>query len=73
MLQRGPAAVVNDRPVLLSERATHSCLLVTKIWSWTPDGGLTARQTGQLTVGHNITLTLTFVAVSQRTAGVQSL
>jgi hypothetical protein len=30
-----------------------------KNWSRAPDGCLTPRQTGRLTVGHNITLTLT--------------
>jgi hypothetical protein len=30
-------------------------------WSWVPDGCLTPRQTGRLTVGRNITLTLTLV------------
>jgi hypothetical protein len=34
---------------------THNCLAVTKIWSLAPDGGFTPRQTGQLTVGRNIT------------------
>jgi hypothetical protein len=29
------------------------------MWSWAPDGCLTSRQTGWLTVGRNITLTLT--------------
>jgi hypothetical protein len=39
---------------------TRNCLTVTKNWSVAPDWGLTSRQTGQLTVEHNITLTLTF-------------
>jgi hypothetical protein len=34
-------------------------LTIIKIWSWTPDGGLTERETGRLTVGRNITLTFT--------------
>jgi hypothetical protein len=38
---------------------TRKCLSVTKVWSYAPDGCLTPRQTGQLTVGRNITLTLT--------------
>jgi hypothetical protein len=42
---------------------TCNSLTVIKIWSWAPDGCLTPRQTGWLTVGRNITLTLTFVVV----------
>jgi hypothetical protein len=36
---RRPAAIVNDRPVLSSERAPHmkKPAIVTKIWSWAPD------------------------------------
>jgi hypothetical protein len=38
-----------------------------KTWSWVPDRCLTPRQTGRLTVGRNITLTLTYqVSVSKR-------
>jgi hypothetical protein len=37
---------------------TRNCLTVIKIWSCAPDGGLTPRQTGRLTVCRNITLTL---------------
>jgi hypothetical protein len=37
----------------------------TKKWSSTPDGCLTPRQTGRLTVGHNITLTLSCKLVGQ--------
>jgi hypothetical protein len=48
-----------NRPVV-REGAPHpqtrNCLTVIKIWSWAPDGCLTARQTGRLTVGRNITL-----------------
>jgi hypothetical protein len=48
---------------LIREGASHqqirNCLAVIKIWSWAPDGCLTPRQTGRLTVGRNITLTLT--------------
>jgi hypothetical protein len=36
---------------------THNSQTVTKIWSWAPDGCLTPRQTGRLTVGRNITWT----------------
>jgi hypothetical protein len=38
---------------------TRKCLTVTKICSWAPDGSLTPRYTGRLTVGRNISLTLT--------------
>jgi hypothetical protein len=31
-----------------------------KNWSWVPDGRLTPGRTGRLTVGRNITFTLTF-------------
>jgi hypothetical protein len=41
---------------------TRNCLKIIQIWSWTPDGGLTPRQTGRLTVGRNITLNLTLVS-----------
>jgi hypothetical protein len=52
----------NYRPVLSSERVPYmkkkgsychskKC----NIWSSVPKGGLTSRQTGRLTVGHNIT------------------
>jgi hypothetical protein len=36
---------------------TRKCLILIKIWSWTPDGCMTRRQTGRLTVRRNITLT----------------
>jgi hypothetical protein len=48
---RGPAAIVNGRPYLSSERASHIC-------SWAADECLTPRQTGRLTAGRNMTLTL---------------
>jgi hypothetical protein len=38
---------------------TRNCLTAIKIWSSDPDVCLTPRQTGRLTVGRNITLTLT--------------
>jgi hypothetical protein len=41
-----------------SHQQTRNCLTVIKIWSWAPDGCLTQRQTGRLTVGRNITLPL---------------
>jgi hypothetical protein len=47
---------------LVREEAPHqqtrNCLTVIKICSWAPDGCLTPRQTGRLTVGRNIILTL---------------
>jgi hypothetical protein len=36
---------------------TRKCVTVTKIWFWAPDGCLTPRKTGRLTVGRNMTLT----------------
>jgi hypothetical protein len=39
---------------VVPHQQTRNWLTVTKIWSWTPDGGLTPRQT----VGRNITLIL---------------
>jgi hypothetical protein len=36
---------------------TRNCLIVITIWSRAPDGGLTPRQTGRLTVGRDRTLT----------------
>jgi hypothetical protein len=52
----GPAAIVNERPILSSDSLT-----VIQIWSWAPDYGLTPRQTGQLIISHNMTLTLTLL------------
>jgi hypothetical protein len=40
-----------------------NCMTAIKICSWAPGGCLTPRQTGQLTVGCNITLTLTLMWV----------
>jgi hypothetical protein len=49
---------------LVRESAPHqqvcSCLTVIKIWSYVPDGCFIPRQTGRLSMGHNITLTLTW-------------
>jgi hypothetical protein len=61
---RRPAAIANDRHVPSSERApsnqqTRSCLTAVTVFSWAPDTLLTPRQTGRLTVGSNVTLTLT--------------
>jgi hypothetical protein len=38
---------------------TRTCLTVTRIWSWATEGFLTPRQTVRVTIGGNITLTLT--------------
>jgi hypothetical protein len=43
---------------------THGCLTVTEVWSWVPVGCLTPRQTGRLTIGRNIILTLTWAIVN---------
>jgi hypothetical protein len=40
---------------------TRNCLTVAKMWSWARDGCLTPRQTGRLTIGRNITLSLILV------------
>jgi hypothetical protein len=40
---------------------TRNCMTEIKIWSWAPDGCLTPRETGRLTVGRNTSLTLTWV------------
>jgi hypothetical protein len=57
----------NYRAVLSSERASHnknSTFLKNipwkrkKNWWWVPDGGLIPGQTGRLTVGRKVTLTL---------------
>jgi hypothetical protein len=44
---------------LVREGAPHqqalNCVTVIQIWSLTPDGGLTPRQTGRLTIGRNMT------------------
>jgi hypothetical protein len=53
---------LNTSPVLhfiLCSTTEYSCLIVIKIWSWAPDGCLTQRQTGRLTVDCNVTSTLT--------------
>jgi hypothetical protein len=41
------------------QQQTRNCLTVTKIWSRVLDWCLTPRQTGRLTIGRHITLTLT--------------
>jgi hypothetical protein len=68
MRWRRPAAIVNDRPVLSSDREPHINKPVT-VWiitilSWAPDRCLTPRQTGRLTAGRNVILTLTWVSQS---------
>jgi hypothetical protein len=44
------------------ERARHqqnrNGLIVTKIWPWAQDGGLTTVQTGRVTIGRNTSITL---------------
>jgi hypothetical protein len=46
------------------QQQTHNCLKIInergKNWSRVPDGCLTPRQTGRLTIGHSMTLTLTW-------------
>jgi hypothetical protein len=65
---RGPAATVNYRPVLSSERTLQNnkpqlskrkSQGERKIGLGVPDGRLTPRRTGRLIVGRNVTLTLT--------------
>jgi hypothetical protein len=62
-----PAATVNYRLVLSSERALQNnkpqlskrkSQGERKNWSWVPDGRLTPRRTGRVIVGRNVTLTL---------------
>jgi hypothetical protein len=53
---RVPVAIANGRPVLSSERAPQINKPATVS---TPNGSFVPRQTGRLTVGRNITLTLT--------------
>jgi hypothetical protein len=53
---------VNYRSILPSERAPQIkkpsiVRQKTKIWSWAPDGSVTPRQTGRLTVGRKLTST----------------
>jgi hypothetical protein len=57
----GPAPTVNYIPVLSSERALKERRLK-KNWSRVSDGCLTLRRTGRLTVGLNVTLTLTLTS-----------
>jgi hypothetical protein len=60
---RGPAAIVNGRPVPSSQRAPNikkSATVRNKNLVVSPRWCLKPRQTGQLTVGRNITLTLTY-------------
>jgi hypothetical protein len=64
LLWQVPEAIVraNYRPILSSERAPHSkkpanVKLKIKILSWAPDGSLTPRQTGLMTISRNLTST----------------
>jgi hypothetical protein len=55
------------RPVVregAQHEQTRNCLTVINIWSWAPDGCFIPRQTGRLTVGRNMTLTLSQLLVS---------
>jgi hypothetical protein len=60
---------------LVRESAPHqqirNYLTVTKIWSQAPDGCLTPRHTGRLTVGRNITLTLTLSSVEFHSSAIE--
>jgi hypothetical protein len=49
--------IINDSQVI-----TSNCSTATQILAWVPDGGLTPRHTGRLTVGRNTTLTSTLNA-----------
>jgi hypothetical protein len=67
LLCKGPEAIVrvNYRPVLSSERVPNikksaTVRQKTKIWSWTPDGTPTPRQTGRLTVGRKFNFNFNF-------------
>jgi hypothetical protein len=55
---------------LVTEGAPHqhprSYLTVLKTWCWSPDGCLTPRQTGRLTVRRNITLIRAWIVLSLR-------
>jgi hypothetical protein len=64
LCRRGPAAIVNDKPILLSEGAPYNNnpeqlshnntnLVLGAVW------GLTPRQTYRLTICHNMSLTFT--------------
>jgi hypothetical protein len=61
MRWRGPATRVNYRPVLLQNNKSATVIKKMsrrkKNWSRVPDGGLTPRLTGRLTVGRNVTST----------------
>jgi hypothetical protein len=77
---RGPAATVNYRTALSSERALQNntrnglkkILRRKKNCSRVPDGGLTPRLTGRLTVGRNVTSTSTSTSLLCRHACLQS-
>jgi hypothetical protein len=72
---RGLAAIVNDRPVLWSEREPHINKPVTvcnKICSYAPDGCFIPRQTGRLTVRRYIRLRRQFRSVEPRLEESQS-
>jgi hypothetical protein len=60
LLYRRAAAILNDKHDLSTERASNinKSDTVWQVRSWTPDGCLARRETRQLTVSLNITLTL---------------
>jgi hypothetical protein len=51
---------------------TRNCLTLMKMWFGAQDGGLTPRQTGRLTVGCNISLTLTLISSQSSRVRVES-
>jgi hypothetical protein len=64
----GPENDWQTRPLVRESapyQQTRNCLIVIRILSWTPDGGLTPRQTGRLTVGRNVNLTLTLCRITR--------
>jgi hypothetical protein len=67
----------SERPVLSSKMVPHTkknnnCLTVTEIQSWAPDGCLTPKLTGRLTVGRNGAWTWTTLSPCQREWMVRS-
>jgi hypothetical protein len=50
---------------VFGRKQDRNCLTVINIWSYAPDGCFMPRQTGRLTVGRNITLTLTLTIEQQ--------
>jgi hypothetical protein len=54
------------------DQQTRNCQTIIKIWSLAPNGCFVPRQTGRLTVGRNITLTLTLFWSVEDTRELQS-